>query len=558
MARAAYGKPDLILLDDPLSALDAGTAKLVFQNLIKGPEAFLAESAIILVTHASHFLNRVDTIVVIVEGQSKFIGTWHDLLAFEAADDATKRAVDHIRESIQEDHHGDESQEEGDCESGSKDAEKMDALMTKEEREHGLSSWTTWLLWFKYAGGFYFVCIMVFLLTIDRIFFFGQEYWVARWTDGAYEPITIFGISFAPQTDGRSAQYNYLAAYAVILALALCANLARSEWGVTGGSRAARNVFQAMLSRVLRAPMSYFETTPMGRLLNRFTYDMEVVDFVLSQNMSLLLVATASYVSGVTVMIGILPIVAASAIPVTVIYVCLLWYYRKTGTDLQRLDALARSPIQAMMTEGMDGVTTIRVLKRESVFLQKYHNVVDNSTSALLNFVSAQRWLGCRIETMAAITVFVPALLVSCWNDHLRLSSGLAGLLIVGSLNFTLALSFLVDYFAEAESAITAIERVDAMSKVPQEKDTETDPKLALDPSWPTCGKLEFKSVCMRYRPGLPLALNGLSFEIPPGKTCGVVGRTGAVSTRLRFGSWANVFRSSHHESWLFDFHSKG
>ena len=82
MARAAYGKPDLILLDDPLSALDAETAKLVFQNLIKGPRAFLSDSAVILVTHSSHLLNRVDCISVIVEGQNKFLGTWNELLAF--------------------------------------------------------------------------------------------------------------------------------------------------------------------------------------------------------------------------------------------------------------------------------------------------------------------------------------------------------------------------------------------------------------------------------------------------------------------------------------------
>lgn len=111
----------------------------------------------------------------------------------------------------------------------------------------------------------------------------------------------------------------------------------------------------------------------------------------------------------------------------------------------------------------------------------------------------------------------------------MKLSSGLVGLLIVGSLDFTLALSFVVDYFAEAESAITAIERVDAMSRVPQESASETDPSIALDSSWPRSGKLEFRNVRMRYRPGLPLAPNGLSFEVPPGKTCGVVGRTGAV-----------------------------
>lgn len=546
LARAAYGKPDLILMDDPLSALDAGTAKLVFQNLIKGPGAFLSESAIVLVTHASHFLSRVDQISVIVDGQNKFLGTWNELMAFEATDIPTQRAVDHIRTSIQEAHHGEDPDTVAENhQNGPSEEDKMQALMTIEEREYGLSSWTTWLLWFKYAGGLYFICVMVILLTLDRFLYFGQEYWVARWTDGAEEPISVFGIRFPPQTDGRSAQYKYLTAYATILAVALMFNLARSEWSVTGGALAARNVYRAMLTRVLGAPMSFFETTPMGRLLNRFTYDMEIVDFVLSQNMSLLLVSASSYVSGIVVMVGIMPLSALAVIPVTAIYVFLLWYYRRTGTDLQRLDAVSRSPIQSMMTEGMDGAMTIRVLKQEEVFLEKYHRAVDKSTSALLNFVSAQRWLGCRIEIMGAVTVFIPAFIVSCWNDRLQLSSGLVGLLIVGSLNFTLALSFVIDYFAEAESAITAIERVDAMAKVPQEKARKTEASVGLDPSWPLSGTLEFENVCMRYRPNLPLALNGLSFKIPPGKTCGVVGRTGAVSSLVPFLQLLASFNSN-------------
>jgi len=102
------------------------------------------------------------------------------------------------------------------------------------------------------------------------------------------------------------------------------------------------------------------------------------------------------------------------------------------------------------------------------------------------------------------------------------------GLLIMWASNFTITLSFLVDTFGEAEAAITAIERVDAMSKLPQEKPMKTDEEHAVPESWPSKGELKFDNVCLRYRDGLPLALNNLSFKIPAGKSCGVVGRTGA------------------------------
>jgi ABC-type multidrug transport system fused ATPase/permease subunit len=151
----------------------------------------------------------------------------------------------------------------------------------------------------------------------------------------------------------------------------------------------------------------------------------------------------------------------------------------------------------------------------------------------MLNFISAQRWLGVRIELLGSLVVLVSSVLVVCLNETLRLEPGIVGLLTVWSSNFTLSLGFLIDFFSESEAAITAIERIDAMKRLPGEKQMETDPKDLPPTSWPDEGAIEFKDVCLRYREGLPLALNKLSFRIPPGKSCGVVGRTGAGKSSL-------------------------
>ena len=107
-----------------------------------------------------------------------------------------------------------------------------------------------------------------------------------------------------------------------------------------------------MLERVLHAPMSYFETTPMGRILNRFTYDTEVIDVTLTQNMSMFLISCSWFVAGVVLMSSILPWMILALFPVSVVYWILLLHYRRSGADLQRLDAVSRSPIQAMISEG--------------------------------------------------------------------------------------------------------------------------------------------------------------------------------------------------------------
>lgn len=232
-------------------------------------------------------------------------------------------------------------------------------------------------------------------------------------------------------------------------------------------------------------------------------------------------------------MVSILPWIALAIAPVTVIYWLLLLHYRKSGSDLQRLDAVSRSPIQAMVSEGVDGASTIRLFDQQLTFVGKFHSVVDLNSSALLNFYSAQRWLGFRIELLGSIIVLVATLLVISLNDVFKIDAGLVGLLILWSSNFTITLGFLIDTFSETEAAITAIERVDAMSRVPQEKSRTTDIHTIIPRSWPEHGVLEFENVCLRYRANLPLALNGLSFKIPAGKKCGVVGRTGAGKSSL-------------------------
>jgi ABC-type multidrug transport system fused ATPase/permease subunit len=170
----------------------------------------------------------------------------------------------------------------------------------------------------------------------------------------------------------------------------------------------------------------------------------------------------------------------------------------------------------------------MRVFGQCDRFVNKFYTIANASGSALLNFISAQRWLGIRIEMLGAIVVLSATLLVVTLNGSYALEPGIVALLILWSSNFTITLGFLVDSFSEAEAAITSIERVDAMSQLPQEKEMKTDDGNRPSSDWPAHGSLEFEDVCMRYRKGLPLSLTGLSFKIPAGKRCGIVGRTGA------------------------------
>merc|ERR1719343_665354 len=232
-------------------------------------------------------------------------------------------------------------------------------------------------------------------------------------------------------------------------------------------------------------------------------------------------------------MVSILTWSALVLIPISAAYLFFLKYYRMTGPDLQRIDALSRSPMQSMVSECLDGSTSIRIFGQDPNFVSKFHSIVDINSSALLNYVAVQRWLSMRMEFLGVIVVMITTILVVCLNHKLQTTAGLAGLLITWCSNFTITLNFLVQTFSETEAAITAIERVDAMADLPTEKALETPDELKPPPEWPQHGLLEFRNVSLRYREGLPLALNDLSFAIPAGKTCGIVGRTGAGKSSI-------------------------
>lgn len=550
LARAAYARSSLVVLDDPFSALDAGTGSLVFDRLIGSPDGLFFNSAVLLVTHASYLVtNRaVSRILLIVDGKNCFLGTWDELQKYQPDDELVMRAVDHIRLSVREE---DNNEKDVSCEQDSQitrdendGISKKGRLIQTETREHGLSSMRTWLLWFKRAGGLYFFLLQMSFMVIDRIAYVAVEFFLAAWTSGAYKSVTYIGVGFPPQTDGQA---KYLKYYWIIIFVSAISTGLRSEWGVTGGGRAARNVFNNMLVSVLRAPLSYFESVPMGRILNRFTYDTDINDVNLTQVMSTLMISLSWYVAGVVIQCSILPWSALVIFPLSVIYYALMKHYRLSGPDLQRLDALSRSPLQSMVTEGMEGSATIRVFCQEENFINKFRYHADENCSAVLNFMSAQRWLAIRMELLGSIVVLVSGVLVVCLNEVLKLDAGLIGILIIWSCHFTITLNFVCDNFSEAEASITAIERVDAMADLPSEKAMKSDDANKPPQSWPLDGVLEFKDVSLRYREGLPLVLDNLSFKIPASKTCGVVGRTGAGKSSLAVALFRLVEIESGH-----------
>ena len=535
-----YSNADIGLFDDVFSALDAGTSQTLFNNLfgsIHDENGLLHKCGVVLVTHAQHVLQRVDKILVLDEGQTIFYGNWNELQCFETANIRHQKTLRSMKSSVQLGTRSDINKSKSSHDFAkigitksavAKDDDKSKGeIKTVETREHGVASIKIWLLWFKYAGGLLFISIQVLLMAADRGSYVAIDWWLATWTDSAGQSISVFGREFPNQYDGISAQIPYLIVYTVIVLIMLTFLVARSQWAILGGIRACRRVFSNMTHRVLHAPMAYFDVTPLGRVLNRFTYDVEQVDITLSQFMSIFIIATSWLVAGQVVMIAVVPYMAVINTVVLAMYVMLVRHYRWSASDLQRLDAVSRSPIQASLAEGLDGSFTIRAFDKVNYFAEEFQSFIDDNSSAMLNFVASRRWLAVRLETAGAFVTLSAALAITVFNEQLGLSPGLSGLLLIWSTSMTVTLGFLMNAFSEVEAAITSIERMHNMELLPQEAPMITSKEHSVDPTWPQKGVLVFDNVHLRYRPGLSLSLEGLSFTLEHGQRCALVGRTG-------------------------------
>lgn len=193
----------------------------------------------------------------------------------------------------------------------------------------------------------------------------------------------------------------------------------------------------------------------------------------------------------------------------------------------------------------MDGCTTIRVFGKINHFQELFKSTVDNNTAAMMNFVASQRWLGARFQVLGSLVVLFAITIVVSMNDILRLETGVIAILIIWSSNFTITLGFFSQSVSESEAYLTSVERLQDMTQLPQENDDLTPDSITLKPSWPSEGRLAFENVCLRYRPGLPLALNGLTFNAYAGQRIGICGRTGAGKSTIT----AALFRLCELES---------
>ena len=393
-------------------------------------------------------------------------------------------------------------------------------LMTDElkERESGSVSTSVYFSWMKAAGGYRVMASILATYGVTMFIEITARWWLSYWSE-----------------HGEGSQGKFLAIYALINSANVISMFLRQVMLYLSSIRASRVLFEKLLVSIMRAPMSFYDTTPIGRILNRFSKDMYTVDSQIPTTLRAYLGTLSAVIGTLMVISTVTPWFMACLVPVAMFYVHNQRFFVSTYRELRRLDSVSRSPIYALFGETLDGVATVRAYRAEGALKARIADLLDeNQTAFFLTFV-AQCWLAVRLELAGTAIITFACLCVVLQHSAQagnETFAGAAGLSISFALSVTQSLNWSVRMASDLEAQMISVERVQQYCRVEPEAPRDMEGDNNLPPGFPK-GAITFKNAEMRYRPGLPLVLKGLTLDIPAGSRCGVVGRTGAGKSSL-------------------------
>ncbi|XP_060863100.1 multidrug resistance-associated protein 1-like isoform X2 [Metopolophium dirhodum] len=550
LARAVYKESDIYFLDDPLSAVDSNVGKHIFEHVI-GPTGLLRKKTRILVTHSITYLREVDLIVVMKDGQVSESGTYKELIdkrgdfadfLFLHMQEQNENKVDEIViNKLLEDVPADLKEkyviQQSDKNSNSSmqrqlsiDSNKPVPLPMMEEKaklielekaETGYVKWDIYTQYIKSSGTIF--CITSVLLTfIYQGFHILSSIWLSIWSND--------DSSLTRETENDSKRFMHLTVYGLLGFGQIFSSIASSITFSLGTILAAEKLYKLINARIFKNPLSLFDTTPVGRILNRLSKDIDTIDNVLPLLIKLRIQVTVSVIATLIVISYSTPIFTVIIIPIAIIYYIIQRFFVVTSSQLKRLESISRSPIYSHFSETIAGATSIRAYGAQSKFTLQTEQIVDLNQSCYYPKIVADRWIALRVETIGNFIIFFASMFSVLGRD--TISPGIVGLSVSYALQITQLLNLLVRVTSDVETNIVAVERIKEYAETPQEAPWEV-PSTQPPSEWPTRGEIQFQNLKLRYRESLDLVLKGLDFLVEGGQKVGIVGRTGAGKSSL-------------------------
>lgn len=508
IARAIYFDSDVVLMDDPLSAVDAHVGRHIFDNAIMG---LLKDKCRILATHQLWVLNRCDRIVWMEGGKIRAIDTFANLMrdheGFQVLMETTAVEKKEEEEEEEEDKAVVKAPEE------KKKKKKGPGLMQQEEQAIASVPWSVYGAYVRASGSILNAPLVLFLIMLSQGANIMTSLWLSYWTSDK------FGLS----------EGTYIGVYAALGAFQALMMFLFSVLLSILGTNSSKVMLRQAVTRVLRAPMSFFDTTPLGRITNRFSRDVDVMDNNLTDAMRMYFLTLAMITSVFALVIAYFHYFAIALGPLYVLFILAAGYYRASAREVKRFESIMRSNLFAKFSEGLSGVSSIRAYGLQKRFVDELRVSIDDMNGAYYLTFSNQRWLSVRLDLIGNLLVFTVGILVV--TSRFSVNPSIGGLVLSYILSIVQMLQFGVRQLAEVENGMNAVERLRYYgTELEEEAPLHT---VEVRPSWPEKGEIVFDDVQMRYRENLPLVLQGLSMHVRGGERIGIVGRTGAGKSSI-------------------------
>ncbi|CAM9886717.1 unnamed protein product [Scytosiphon promiscuus] len=396
-------------------------------------------------------------------------------------------------------------------------------LVVSEDQESGVLKRSTYWEYIREAAGVWQVVLIFLSMAGGQVLMMGVTVWLARWSR---------------QSEEEQDKRRYVVVLALLAVAAVIVSLFRAILTFFSLVKASHRLHDRMLKRIIRAPVLFFDSNPVGRILNRFTKDMHFMDDLLPMTLYDFVICSFMVTGGTLIIFFVNPWVVISMIPAVWYFLYLMSFYMKTSRETKRLEAVTRSPVYSQLSETLDGLVTIRAFSTQNRFLNAFTERVDLNTRAYFAWVFTARWLGFRMDMVVIIVLIASCFFSVAVNEYSdSVDAGLLGAALVYVLQLGGLFQWSVRQSAEVENQMVSAERVLGYCRVAQEASLESEPGCKPDDDWPARGGIEasrlVRDMSMRYREDLPPVLRRLTLSIKGGSRVGVVGRTGAGKSSL-------------------------
>ncbi|KAH8690869.1 P-loop containing nucleoside triphosphate hydrolase protein [Talaromyces proteolyticus] len=553
-ARALYSRAGILIMDDIFSALDAHTGRHVYEHALTG-DLGQNRTRILVTHHVALCLPRTDYSVLLENGRVKYAGTideltksnhLEDILREENAAEEEDHVADKVDEVLNDEetnlHKAISNTPHQHPSTGTIGAfaeptkiKPPKKFIEEERRETGRVKLSVYAAYLSKGGHWTYWLLACVVYLSNSMLVIGRAWWVNIWTSSSsstqahpelFPALLQHSMNRTIPAHQDDDLAMYLSVYVGISVLSCVIGTARYYFTLNAAVKGARGLFNGLVYAVLRAPLRWLDTVPLGRILNRFTADFHMIDSRLGYDIgftaSKVLEVLGILVAGVLVS----PVVAIFAMALLLVSLKVAMTYFPGAREIKRIESVSKSPVFEQFGSSLAGLVTIRAFSKSDTYIGIIYNKINGHAQAWCNMWLFNRWLGFRMSLIGAIfATFTAALVVYVPG----ITASLAGFALSFALQFNSAVSMALRQYASTELNMNATERVIEYSNIELENQGGADAPAA----WPTEGRLEVNNLVVGYAPDQPPVLNGLSFAIEKNQRVGVVGRTGAGKSSL-------------------------